>query len=117
MSFLFSFPLGKKRVSLRFRLSWRRGGESKEAREAGKKWGGPRARTPPAKEENSPLLIVDRCDAFDIVYNHELMYLNPKDADTDNDYISDDRNDDFNGVDRNHAFDNDFDLDMYEPGD
>ena len=43
------------------------------------------------------------------------MYLNPKDADTDNDYISDDRNDDFNGVDRNHAFDNDFDLDMHEP--
>jgi DNA topoisomerase IB len=31
----------------------------------------------------------------------------------DHDYISDDRNDDH----RNHAFDNDFDLDMHEPGD
>ena len=45
-----------------------------------------------------------------------MRYLDPKDADTDSDYISDDR-DDFDGVDRNHAFDNDFDLDMYEPGD
>jgi hypothetical protein len=36
---------------------------------------------------------------------------------TDHDYISDDRNDDFDGVNRNHAFDNDFDLDMHEPGD
>jgi hypothetical protein len=35
----------------------------------------------------------------------------------DHDYISDDRNDDFNVVHRNHAFDNDFDLDMHEPGD
>ena len=36
---------------------------------------------------------------------------------TDNDYISDDRNDDFDGVNRNHIFDNDFDLDMHKPGD
>ena len=28
---------------------------------------------------------------------------------TDHDYISDDRNDDLDGVNRNHAFDNDFD--------
>ena len=35
----------------------------------------------------------------------------------DHDYLSDDRNDDFDGVNRNHAFDNDFDLDMHEPGD
>jgi hypothetical protein len=35
---------------------------------------------------------------------------------TDHDYISDDRNDDFAGVNRNHALDNDFDLDMFEPG-
>ena len=69
------------------------------------------------EEENSPLLIVDWYDAFDIVYNHKLMYLDPKDADTDNDYISDDRSDDLDGVDRNHAFDSDFDLDMHAPGD
>jgi len=54
---------------------------------------------------------------LNIVYNHKLMYLDPKDADTDNDYISDDRNDNFDGVNRNHAFNNDFDLDMHEPGD
>jgi hypothetical protein len=35
----------------------------------------------------------------------------------DHDYTSDDRNDDFDAVLRNHAFDNDFDLDMHEPGD
>jgi hypothetical protein len=39
----------------------------------------------------------------------------------DHDYTSviqsDDRNDDFDAVDRNHAFDNDFDLDMHELGD
>ncbi len=35
----------------------------------------------------------------------------------DHDYISDDRNDDFDAVHRNHAFDNDFDLDIHEPGD
>jgi hypothetical protein len=35
----------------------------------------------------------------------------------DHDYISDDRNVDFDAVHRNHAFDNDFDLDMHEPGD
>jgi hypothetical protein len=55
-------------------------------------------------------------DTFDIDYNHIMRYLDPKDADTDSDYISDDR-DDFDGVDRNHAFDNDIDLDMHEPGD
>jgi hypothetical protein len=32
-------------------------------------------------------------------------------------YTSEDRNDDFDTVHRNHAFDNDFDLDMHEPGD
>ena len=36
---------------------------------------------------------------------------------TDRDYISDNRNDDFDAVHRNHAFDNDFDLNMHEPGD
>jgi hypothetical protein len=48
------------------------------------------------------------------------LLLDPKNADTtntDSDYISDDRDDDFDGVDRSHAFDNDFDLDMDEPGD
>jgi hypothetical protein len=35
----------------------------------------------------------------------------------DHDFVSDDRNDDFDAVHRNHAFDNDFDLDMHEPGD
>jgi hypothetical protein len=35
----------------------------------------------------------------------------------DHDYTSDDRNDDFDAVHRNHAFDNDLDLDMHEPGD
>jgi hypothetical protein len=35
----------------------------------------------------------------------------------DHDYTSEDRNDDFDTVHRNHAFDNDFDLDMHEPGD
>ena len=39
-----------------------------------------------------------------------MKYLDPKDADTDSDYISDDRDDDFDGVDRNYAFDNDYDL-------
>jgi hypothetical protein len=63
------------------------------------------------EEGNSPLLIADRNDAFVLVNKHKMMYLDPKDADTDLDYISDDRNDDFDGVNRNHAFDNDFDLD------
>ena len=31
--------------------------------------------------------------------------------------LKEDRNDDFDTVHRNHAFDNDFDLDMHEPGD
>jgi hypothetical protein len=35
----------------------------------------------------------------------------------DHDYNSDDRNNDFDAVHRNHAFDNDFDLDMHESGD
>ena len=35
----------------------------------------------------------------------------------DHDYTSEDRNDNFDTVHRNHAFDNDFDLDMHEPGD
>ena len=35
----------------------------------------------------------------------------------DHDYTSEDRNDDFDTVHRNHAFDNNFDLDMHEPGD
>ncbi len=41
----------------------------------------------------------------------------PRPTTPDHDYISDDRNDDFDAVNRNHAFDNDFDLDMHEPGD
>jgi hypothetical protein len=56
------------------------------------------------EEENSPLFIADKNVVFVIVYNHKMMYLDPKDADTDN-YLSHDRND------------NDFDLDMHEPGD
>jgi hypothetical protein len=32
-------------------------------------------------------------------------------------FLSDDRNDDFDTVHRNHAFDNDFDLDMHDQGD
>jgi len=57
--------------------------------------------TSSAQEEgNSPLLIADRNVAFVIVYNHKMMYLDPKDTDNDTDYISDDRND------------NDFDLDI-----
>ena len=35
------------------------------------------------EEENSPLLIADRNVAFVIVYNHKMMYLDPKDTDTD----------------------------------
>ena len=41
----------------------------------------------------------------------------PRPTTPDHDYISADRNDDFDAVNRNHAFDNDFDLDMHEPGD
>jgi len=41
----------------------------------------------------------------------------PRPTTPDHDYISVDRNDDFDAVNRNHAFDNDFDLDMHEPGD
>ena len=43
------------------------------------------------------LLFADRNDAFvkfdtfDIDYNHIMKYLDPKDADADSDYISDDR--------------------------
>ena len=33
------------------------------------------------EEEKSPLLIADRNVAFVIVYNHKMMYLDPKDAD------------------------------------
>jgi len=36
---------------------------------------------------------------------------------TDHNYISDNRNNDFDTVNRNHTFDNNFDLDMHEPGD
>ena len=32
----------------------------------------------------------------------------------DHDYTSEDRSDDFDAVHRNHAFDNDFDLDMHD---
>ncbi len=46
-----------------------------------------------------------------------INFSTPRSLSTDHDYISDDRNDDFDGVNRNHAFDNDFDLDMHEPGD
>jgi hypothetical protein len=38
----------------------------------------------------------------------------PRPTTPDHDYISDDRNDDFDAV-NHHAFD--FDLDMHEPGD
>jgi hypothetical protein len=41
----------------------------------------------------------------------------PEPTTPDHDYISDDRNDDFDAVHCNHAFDNDFDLDMHEPRD
>jgi hypothetical protein len=46
-------------------------------------------------------------DTFDIVYNHTMKYLDPKDADTDSDYSADDRDDDFDGVDWNYDSDND----------
>jgi hypothetical protein len=44
-------------------------------------------------------------------------YFDPMHADTDSDYTSDSRDDLFDGVDRNRAFDNDYALDMREPGD
>jgi hypothetical protein len=44
-------------------------------------------------------------------------YFDPMAADSDSDYTSDSRDDLFDGVDRNRAFDNDYDLDMHEPGD
>jgi hypothetical protein len=56
---------------------------------------------------------------FDTVIDfHQLTkYFDPMDADTDSDYTSDSRDDLFDGVDRARAFDNDYDLDMHEPGD
>jgi hypothetical protein len=33
-----------------------------------------------------------------------MIYLDPKDADIDSDYISDDRDDDFDGVNRNQVY-------------
>ena len=45
------------------------------------------------------------------------MRLRPSPPTTTVTYISDDRNDYFDAVHSNHAFDNDFDLDMHEPGD
>ena len=56
-------------------------------------------------------------DTFVIDFNHLTKYVHPMDADTDSDYTSDIRNDLFDGLDRNRAFDNDYDLDMHEPGD
>jgi len=44
-------------------------------------------------------------------------YFDPMDADTDSDYTSDSRDYLFDGVDRARAFDNDYDIDMHEPGD
>ena len=44
-------------------------------------------------------------------------YFDPMAADSDSDYTSDSRADLFDGVDRARAFDNDYDLDMHEPGD
>ena len=75
-----------------------------------------------AQEEKArnPLPIDDRKDAHDDASDPSTTTrLLPPPAPTtpDNDYMSDDRNDDFDGVKRNHAFDNDFDLDMHEPGD
>jgi hypothetical protein len=43
--------------------------------------------------------------------------IDPMDADTDTDYTRDSRDDLFDCVDRTRAFDNDYDLDMHEPGD
>jgi hypothetical protein len=58
---------------------------------------------------------------FDTVidFNQLTKYFDPMDADTDTDtdYTSDSRDDLFDGVDRARAFDNDYDLDMDEPGD
>jgi hypothetical protein len=56
-------------------------------------------------------------DTFVINLNHMTKYFDPMDADTDSDYTSDSRDDLFDGVDRNRAFDNDYDLYMHEPGD
>ena len=41
------------------------------------------------------------------------MLPHPAPTTPDHDYTSEDRNDDFDTVHRNHAFDNDFDLDMH----
>jgi hypothetical protein len=51
-----------------------------------------------------------------IDFNQLKKYFDPMDADTDNDYTSDSRDDRFHGVDRARSFDNDYDLDMHEPG-
>jgi len=56
-------------------------------------------------------------DTFVIDFNHMTKYFDPMDADNDSDYTSDSRDDLFDGVDRNRAFGNDYDLDMHEPGD
>jgi hypothetical protein len=56
-------------------------------------------------------------DTFVIDFNHMTKHFGPMDADTDSDYTSDTRDDLFDGVDRNRAFDNDYDLNMHEPGD
>jgi len=66
---------------------------------------------------------VAKYDTLDIDYNHTTMYLDPRVDDmhdaTDSDRISDshDTHDDFDEDDMNHAFDNNYDLDMHEPGD
>ena len=56
-------------------------------------------------------------DPFVIDFNPMTKYFDPMDADTDSNYTPDSRDDLFDGVDRNRAFDNDYDPDMREPGD
>ena len=77
--------------------------------------------TPPQAHDQLPFADMNAAfvnfDTFDIVYKQTMKYLDPKDADTDSDYSADDRDDDFDGVDWNHDSDNDYDLNMHEPGD
>jgi hypothetical protein len=70
-------------------------------------------------EDHQELGWNDAVVTFDTVIDFSQLtkYFDPMDADTDSDYISDSRDDLFDGVDRTRAFDNDCDLDMHEPGD
>jgi hypothetical protein len=56
-------------------------------------------------------------DTFVIDFNHMTKFFDPMDADTASDYTSDSRDDLLDGVERNRAFDNDYDLDLHELGD